>query len=220
MSSAGLSNRIAYGPSFRSAALDAVAVAIENGLFLTAGKWLMGAAMGPPFGPTKDLPPRVPPPGYTPAGAPRPIRPRSPSGLYRRPRLRPFLAALSASGLSALWVMASWGDYVFQAETKGTLPSVWVVISGLRDPLVNAGAQLGAHRDIFLGGLARALLGFCIGVAYLFLSGGIRRADKNAARKDISEAKCARGLETYRGKGLCRTGKGGGCPAHPFAATA
>ena len=68
--------------------------------------------------------------------------------------------------LSLTWILASWGDYVFQAETQGMFPTLWVVAPGLKDPSIHAGVQLRTQKEIFVGGLCRSLLGFAIGVFY------------------------------------------------------
>jgi len=85
----------------------------------------------------------------------------SPIGFLRRPltSMTPMLATV----VPPFWALACWGDYVYQVETGGLLPTIWIVGAGMQSPTVHAKSQLGSHRDVFLGGFFRCLAGLGVG---------------------------------------------------------
>ena len=71
--------------------------------------------------------------------------------------------------LTGTWILASWGDYVFQQQSMGMIPHVEYIASGLADPSIHLQVQLDpAHRRVFWTGLFEILA--CLGlVAFLII---------------------------------------------------
>lgn len=152
----GLTNRFAYVPSRWVIVRDVVAAALENNLILLG---LESTAA------TSQLPVRHKP------NRNKQMRGRRSShsgyGMMRTTRLVVHRSLVGA--LCVTWVIASWGDYVFESESRGLIPTMWVIAPGLKDPTVHAGVQMRNHRDVFIGGLIRCLVGLCIGLGYAWI---------------------------------------------------
>lgn len=151
----GLTNRIAYAPTRWVLLRDLNAAALENNLVLTALEVMVVVL-------EQSSPPRS-----SVKGGHNNKRIRQQWGYgYKSTRLKRMIQRCTAAFLSVTWTIASWGDYVFESETRGLIPTMWVIAPGLKDPTVHAGVQLRNHRNIFVGGLVRCILGLCIGIVY------------------------------------------------------
>lgn len=143
----GLTNRIAYAPTNWVLLRDLVASTLENNLVLISMESVVANQSSTPR---------------------RSIR------MHRRQwgcttRLKRLIQQSFATFLSLVWIIASWGDYVFESEAQGTIPTMWIIAPGLKDPTLHAGVQFNNHKDIFLGGIARCILGLCIGIIYVLI---------------------------------------------------
>jgi len=87
--------------------------------------------------------------------------------LIGRIRIKQILRILIVGLLCFLWILAGWGDLVFQKETQGLLPTLWVVAPGLKDPFLHAGVQLKNHYDIFVGGLIKSCFGLVTAIMFI-----------------------------------------------------
>lgn len=82
-------------------------------------------------------------------------------------RIKRILKIVAMGPLCVLWILSSWGDFVFQKETQGLLPTLWVVAPGLKNPSLHAGVQLNNYHDIFIGGLVNSCVGLAAGIVYV-----------------------------------------------------
>ena len=151
----GLTNRMAYSPSRWALLRDvAAAAALENNLILVA----LESAIAIPYQPAQRRP----------NNTHKQIRGRSSSlsgyGVMRASKRVVHRGLVGM--LCVVWIVASWGDYVFESESRGLIPTMWVIAPGLKDPSIHAGVQMRNHRDVFVGGLVRCVLGLCIGLGY------------------------------------------------------
>ena len=151
----GLTNRMAYSPSRWALLRDvAAAAALENNLVLVA----LESAIAIPYQPAQRRP----------NNTHKQIRGRSSSlsgyGVMRASKRVVHRGLVGM--LCVVWIVASWGDYVFESESRGLIPTMWLIAPGLKDPSVHAGVQMRNHRDVFVGGLVRCVLGLCIGLGY------------------------------------------------------
>ena len=149
----GLTNRFAYAPSRWVIVRDVVAAALENNLILLGVESTVATSCYKP-------------------NTHKEMRGRRRSyhlgyGMMRATRL--VLHRSLVGALCVTWVIASWGDYVFESESRGLIPTMWVIAPGLKDPAVHAGVQMRNHQDVFVGGLIRCLVGLCIGLGYAWI---------------------------------------------------
>jgi len=149
----GLTNRIAYAPTKWVLLRDLVACTLENNLVLISMESVVANQSSTPR------------------------RSISAKGSHKRmqrrqwgctTRLKRLMQQSFAMFLSLVWIFASWGDYVFESEAQGTIPTMWIIAPGLKDPTLHARVQLNNHKNIFLGGLARCILGLCIGIIHVY----------------------------------------------------
>ena len=149
----GLTNRFAYAPSRWVIVRDVVAAALENNLILLGVESTVATSCYKP-------------------NTHKEMRGRRRSyhlgyGMMRATRL--VLHRSLVGALCVTWVIASWGDYVFESESRGLIPTMWVIAPGLKDPAVHAGVQMRNHKDVFVGGLIRCLVGLCIASGYAWI---------------------------------------------------
>jgi hypothetical protein len=151
---AGLQNRILYGPSFLALVRDVISILLENNLVLVSWQSLLTGASIISF--------------------------RDPC-LHNRHRhdhrivaiLQSILRILLCLGLLLIWILASWGDYMFQVQTHGVLPSLWIIAAGLKNPSVHLQVQLQPEqRIVFLGAACRILKGLAVAIVLLLYSLG------------------------------------------------
>ena len=156
----GLTNRIAYSPSRWALLRDvAAAAALENNLILVAQESVIA------------IPYMYQPARRRPNNTQKQIRGRSSSlsGYGVMLASKRIVHRGLVGILCVVWIVASWGDYVFESESRGLIPTMWVIAPGLKDPSVHAGVQMRNHRDVFVGGLVRCVLGLCIGLGYALI---------------------------------------------------
>ena len=182
----GLTNRIAYSPSRWALLRDvAAAAALENNLILVALESVIA------------IPYMYQPARRRPNNTQKQIRGRSSSlsGYGVMLASKRIVHRGLVGILCVVWIVASWGDYVFESESRGLIPTMWVIAPGLKDPSVHAGVQMRTHRDVFVGGLVRCVLGLCIGLGYALI---VHRCCSSSSSTRARPYEYSRDRHTYK----------------------
>ena len=145
---AGLQNRIIYGPSTLAVVRDCLSIILENNLVLVAWQSLLTGVSIFSF-----------------------------RGLHRHNNhqrrvlviLQSILRILLCFIILVIWILASWGDNVFQVQTHGVLPSFWMIAAGLKDPAIHLQVQLQPEQRLqFVTAACRILQGLAVAIVLWF----------------------------------------------------
>ena len=100
-----------------------------------------------------------------------------------------FIRITIALSMILLWFVATFGDLMFQQQTHGAIPSLWIIAAGLKDPSVHVSVQVQNpyQRKRFIDGASRVLQGLTVACALLlFQSLHARSNSKDSCRQTTS----------------------------------
>ena len=162
MSFAGLHVRVVYGDSVSKILRDSLSIVLENSLILHTLRYILSFHNLNVFSVLSC--------GHNPKFEPS----RQRTGYTRRRKnwlacCLSFIRITLALSTILFWFVATFGDLMFQQQTHGVMPSLWIVAAGLKDPSVHLSVQVQNpfQRKRFMDGAYRVLQGLAVGCALL-----------------------------------------------------